>query len=136
VNDLLAQRKEIKRLERERESAERDKEEVEGRLAEQSRERELREFEMVSVGLEERKRKLGTEKEEEGLNGDLGRKRKRRFELDEEEMARIARDAREKVQKEIEQERVRLISYRFVFGPIDACSTAKGLYVYWILRPR
>ncbi|KAL2369122.1 RING finger domain-containing protein, variant [Blastomyces gilchristii SLH14081] len=113
VNDLLAQRKEIKRLERERELAERDKEEGEGRLAEEARERELREFEMVSMGLEERKRKLDIDRDRGGSwsggdrisNGELARKRRKGFELDEKTMRSIAQEEREKIRKEIERER-------------------------------
>ncbi|OJD16765.1 hypothetical protein AJ78_03103 [Emergomyces pasteurianus Ep9510] len=110
VNDLLAQRKEIKRLEKERELAERDKEEGEGRLAEEARERELREFEMVSMGLEQRKRKLDAERDWGGggdgsPNGELARKRRKGFELDEETMRNIAQEEREKVRREIEREK-------------------------------
>ncbi|KAK2744708.1 hypothetical protein FQN55_006627 [Onygenales sp. PD_40] len=108
VSDLLAQRKEIKRLEKERELAARDKEEDEERLADEARERELREFEMVSMGLEERKRKLDAEKGgEEGAssNGELARKRRKGFELDEDSMRNIAREERDKIRREIERER-------------------------------
>ncbi|OAX84484.1 hypothetical protein ACJ72_01155 [Emergomyces africanus] len=111
VSDLLAQRKEIKRLEKERELAERDKEEGEDRLAEEARERELREFEMVSMGLEEKKRKLDTDRDRGGgvngnhPNGELARKRRKGFELDEETMKNIAQEEREKIRKEIEREK-------------------------------
>ncbi|ODH38928.1 hypothetical protein ACO22_02090 [Paracoccidioides brasiliensis] len=109
VNDLLAQRKEIKRLEKERELAERDREEGEGRLAEEARERELREFEMVSMGLEERKRKLDSDAGGGGdasPNGELARKRRKGFELDEKTMRNIAQEEREKIRKKIERERI------------------------------
>ncbi|PGH13381.1 hypothetical protein AJ79_03660 [Helicocarpus griseus UAMH5409] len=110
VNDLLAQRKEIKRLERERELAERDKEEGEDRLAEEARERELREFEMVSMGLEDRKRKSNADAdsgggEDAGANGEVARKRRKGFELDEKTMRDIAREERDRMRKEIERER-------------------------------
>ncbi|EGC41765.1 RING finger domain-containing protein [Histoplasma capsulatum var. duboisii H88] len=109
VNDLLAQRKEIKRLEKERELAERDREEGEGRLAEEARERELREFELVSMGLEERKRRLDIDRDRGGEdgspNGEAARKRRKGFELDEKTMRNIAQEEREKIRKEIERER-------------------------------
>lgn len=117
MNDLLAQRKEIKRLEKERELTRHDKEENEEKLAEEARERELREFEMVSTGLEERKRKRDTENQEDERQGnnnansdDVLRKRRKGFELDEEEMRRIAKEERDKIRKKIEKERVRIYS--------------------------
>ena len=111
MNDLLAQRKEIKRLERERDAEEKEREQGEGRLMEEARERELREFEMVSMGLEERdrKRKIG---EDEG-GGDeadevekLRAKRRKGFELDEKELERVARSERDKVRRKMEEEKV------------------------------
>ncbi|KAL4925453.1 putative RING finger domain protein [Aspergillus undulatus] len=72
ISDLLAQRKEIGRLEKEREEAKRRIEEEQGREREEGREREVREFEMVSMGFDDRgnskKRKVVEEermKEEE-----------------------------------------------------------------------
>ena len=107
VNDLLAQRKEIKRLEKEREIAQAERQENEEQLAREARERELREFEMVSAGLDERKRKREEENEEANTTpGNSSRKRKKDFELDEEEMRRIAEAERSKIRKKIEDEKV------------------------------
>ncbi|KAG5297829.1 RING finger domain-containing protein [Histoplasma ohiense] len=134
VNDLLAQRKEIKRLEKERELAERDREEGEGRLAEEARERELREFELVSMGLEERKRRLDIDKDRGGEdgspNGEAARKRRKGFELDEKTMRNIAQEEREKIRKEIERERVR----NFPASPEWSCSwehTGGVIYLFF-----
>ncbi|KAF3480425.1 uncharacterized protein GIQ15_05772 [Arthroderma uncinatum] len=118
VNDLLAQRKEIKRLEKEREIAKQERDEDNERLAAEARDRELKEFEMVSMGLEEkmkRKRELeggtgGSDKTKK--NGDdtaesreAKKRRKEGFELDEEGMRKIAMEEREKMMKKIEKEK-------------------------------
>ncbi|EZG04639.1 hypothetical protein H106_05533 [Trichophyton rubrum CBS 735.88] len=119
VNDLLAQRKEIKRLEKEREIAQQERDEDQERLAAEARDRELKEFEMVSMGLEERKMKRKRELEErrqeneksekdgDGSPGNLEIKKRRKegFELDEEEMRKIAMEEREKMMKKIEREK-------------------------------
>src|ERR1700748_2300597 len=52
LNDLMAQRKEIKRLEKGWEAAEVEREEEEARAKEDQRRREVEEFERVSQGLE------------------------------------------------------------------------------------
>lgn len=101
---MLAQRKEIKRLEREREREVREREESEARTAEEARERELREFEMVAMGLE-KKRKI----EAGDSAGDTEMVRKRRKEgvrLDGEELRRLAKEERERTIREMEKEKV------------------------------
>ncbi|RJE16785.1 RING finger domain protein, partial [Aspergillus sclerotialis] len=50
INDLLAQRQEIKRLEKEREEARRAIKEEEARLEEEAKGREVKEFEVLSLG--------------------------------------------------------------------------------------
>lgn len=112
VNDLLAQRKEIKRLERERERELREKEEGEARTAEEARERELKEFEMVAMGLE-KKRKI----DEEDRAGDTEVVRKRRKEevgLDSEELRRLAKEERERIIREMEKEKVGFCTAEFM----------------------
>lgn len=121
INDLLAQRQEIKRLEREREEAKRRIAEGEERTLEEARMRELREFELVSMGLEtegsggnHRKRKA---EETEALATFKAReievdgKRKKVFQLDEKEMARIAREEQERLKEELKQEKVAPLSF-------------------------
>lgn len=73
INDLLSQRKEISRLEKEKEEARRRIEEDNGREAEEARGREVKEFEMVSMGFDDgennkKKRKI-EEEEGEGKEG-------------------------------------------------------------------
>jgi nitric oxide synthase-interacting protein len=108
---LLAQRQEIKRLEKEREEARRRIKEDEERRREEAKVRDLREFEMVSMGLEGgRKRKAAEERVDEQEKGKLVEvdgdgKRRKVFELDE-KMAKVARDEQERLKKEIEKEKV------------------------------
>ncbi|KAL4919535.1 hypothetical protein BDW62DRAFT_216945 [Aspergillus aurantiobrunneus] len=66
ISDLLSQRKEISRLEREKEEARWRIEEEHGREAEEAREREVREFEMVSMGFDDRGRDSKKRKGEVG----------------------------------------------------------------------
>lgn len=77
INDLLSQRKEISRLEKEKEEARRRIEEDNGREAEEARGREVKEFEMISMGFDDggnangnnkKKRKI-EEEEGEGKEG-------------------------------------------------------------------
>lgn len=101
VNDLLAQRKEIKRLERGWEKGEKDKEDDQVRREEEAKVREVEEFERGMQGYDG-KRKRDAE------NGEIGReKRRKEFELDEAEMSRIARAKRDQTIRELEREKVR-----------------------------
>jgi nitric oxide synthase-interacting protein len=128
INDLLAQRKEIKRLEREREEARKRMAEDDARTLEAAKMRELREFELVSMGLEgvaaangngnnPKKRKVMsstmTEAEVDAATEsfrqreiDVNGKRRKVFELGEVGMARYAKEEQERLKKEIERERV------------------------------
>ncbi|KAE8383383.1 hypothetical protein BDV26DRAFT_138023 [Aspergillus bertholletiae] len=123
INDLLAQRQEIKRLDREREEAKKRLAEEDERTLEEARERELREFELVSMGLEVAKhkpsghaqndnhKKRKAEEATEALAAFKAReievdgKRKKVFELDEKEMARVAREEQERLKQELKQEK-------------------------------
>ncbi|KAL1964970.1 hypothetical protein VTN77DRAFT_6170 [Rasamsonia byssochlamydoides] len=116
INDLLAQRKEIKRLEREREEARRRMAEEDARTLEEAKMRELREFELVSMGLEgaanNGKKRKATEAEVDAATEafrqreiDVNGKRRKVFELGEAEMARYAKAEQERLKKEIERER-------------------------------
>lgn len=117
INDLLAQRQEIKRLEREREEAKKRLAQDEERVLDEVRRKELRDFEIVSMGLESgnhKKRKApATETEaQEALDRFKARevevdgKRRRVFELDENEMARVARQEQERLKDELKREKV------------------------------
>lgn len=117
INDLLAQRQEIKRLEREREEAKKRLAEDDERTLEEARRKELHDFELVSMGLEPgqksssnsgKKRKA----EEEALAAVKARevevdgKRKKVFELDEREMARLAKEDQERLKRDLKTEKV------------------------------
>ncbi|RDW78663.1 putative RING finger domain protein [Aspergillus mulundensis] len=117
INDLLAQRKEIARLEKEREEARRRLEEESGREAEQAKDREVREFEMVSMGFDDggnvnKKRKVSVEddevwervkKREVDVGGGV---KKKVFELDEKAVEGVIRRERERLREEIKKEKV------------------------------
>lgn len=132
INDLLAQRKEIKRLEREREESARRSAEDEARMMEEARVRELKEFELISMGLEgsrqgnnNKKRKAPTMEKENGKEAltteakidaateafrqreiEVNGKRRKVFELSEAEIARYANSELERLRKKIELEKV------------------------------
>ena len=115
VNNLLAQRKEIKRLEKETERKKLEEADEESRAEQEARTRAVEEFERVQMGLEvmvgkgrqvvgRENGKVLVEEEEEGAEGVRGKKRK--FELDEDELLRIARAERGKARKALEDEKV------------------------------
>lgn len=112
ISDLLAQRQDIKRVEREREEAKKRIAEDEERTLEEARDREVKEFEMVSMGLEgnhRKKRKVEGEEEGKAFKArevEVDGKRKRVFELDEKEMARLSRDEQERLKEELKLEKV------------------------------
>lgn len=122
INDLLAQRQEIKRLEKDREEAKKRIAEDEERMLEKARRKDLRDFELVSMGLDAarsganngRKRKVGVDEEEEeralaafkAREVEVNGVRKKVFELDEKEMARVAAEERERLKGEIKKEKV------------------------------
>ncbi|KAL4878928.1 hypothetical protein BJY04DRAFT_229594 [Aspergillus karnatakaensis] len=116
ISDLLAQRKEIKRLEKEREDAKRAIEEEKGREDEEARGREVREFEMVSMGLEGGNKKRKIEDVEGEVEGRLEKFRRRGevdvngvkrkvFELDEGVVEGVLRKERERLREEVRREK-------------------------------
>ncbi|KAL4889190.1 hypothetical protein BDV59DRAFT_187082 [Aspergillus ambiguus] len=117
ISDLLAQRKEIKRLERERDDAKKRLAEDDERTLQEARERELREFELVSMGLEAttgsgnpRKRKADEESERalaafKAREVEVNGTRKKVMELDEAEMARVARDEQDRLKEALKREK-------------------------------
>lgn len=134
ISDLLAQRQEIKRLEKERADAKQRLAEDDEHTLEEARQRELREFELVSMGLENpggtqknenhKKRKAGDESAEEAALAAfkkrevvVGGKRKKVFELDEEEMKKVAREEQDRLTRELKREKVREFLFAvFVLG--------------------
>ena len=128
MNDLLAQRKEIRRLEKEVERKQTDQVEVGVRDEEEATARAVREFELVQMGLDVkpvtkdndgRNRILAGREggkipmEDEAVDGkkvvEGTKDRKRRFELDEEELLRIASKERSRAKRAIVQEKVYLV---------------------------
>jgi len=134
LSNILAQKKDIKRLARLRDAEARDADEQKGRQDDEDRKRAIREFEMTQSGLDVRsslarndkgpKRNLewrgtplGKEEMEAvasviGDNGssapstsDAPRPGKRKFELDEQELLRISQEDRSKARKAIEDEK-------------------------------
>ncbi|KAL3417411.1 RING finger domain-containing protein [Phlyctema vagabunda] len=120
LHNILAQKKEIKRLEKTREKEDRAAEDDQGREEDEAKERAVREFEKIQMGLESKvlaggasggskkivgreNGKVVVEQEMEGEAGKRGEKRK--FELDEDELLRIARDDRSKARKAIDDEK-------------------------------
>jgi len=110
MENLLWQRQEIKRFERELERQKREDEESEVLQDEEVKERAVREFELVQMGLSVSKpgsvgnivgRENGKVIVEETRKGE-----KRKFELDEDELIRIAREDRERAKKALSEEKV------------------------------
>ncbi len=115
--NILAQKKEIKRLEKAREKEMAEAEEIAAKEEEETRQRAVVEFERVQMGLEAKigggRSIVGRENgkvvvEEDVQGGKRGEKRK--FELDEDELLRIARDERSKAKKAIDDEKASKIT--------------------------
>jgi nitric oxide synthase-interacting protein len=115
MTNLLAQRKEMKRLEKVLERQKVEEEDQNLRDDEQARLRAVEEFEAVQAGLEvkvgagsrvigRQNGKIVVEQEQDGKPGE-GRGTKRKFEIDEEELKRIASEDRTKAKRTLEEER-------------------------------
>ena len=124
MENLLTQRKEIKRMQKEMELMTKEEEEDRARLDEEAKQRAIRGFELLQMGLEIRnsgKGVMGGVREQKVVgrgngkvileevvseNGGSGEKsKKRKFELDEEELLKIARDERQRAKTEITEEK-------------------------------
>ena len=109
MSNLLAQRKEIKRLEKEQERQRQEEEEVATERAEEERGRAVDEFEKVMMGLEGGPQKKTTvdmnQDKEEPMMESRGVKRK--FELNEEEMLKNGKEERAKARKALDDEKVK-----------------------------
>ncbi len=109
IGDLVAQRKEIARLEKERADEERQRALEDQDRDEEAKKRELERFEKTMRGEDIRSKNSksttnGSSREQEA---ELSKAKKRKaFELDEEEMGKIARGERDKIRKEMEIEKV------------------------------
>ncbi|KAI8966237.1 ENOS interacting protein [Daldinia sp. FL1419] len=122
LSNILAQKKEIKRLEKVREQEEREALEERAREEEEARERAVREFEMTQIGLDAKARsssakkddgitrKGSTDNRDQGSTPAVadesnGNGKKRKFEIDAEELLRIAQEDRAKARKAIDEEK-------------------------------
>ncbi|KAL8935155.1 MAG: hypothetical protein Q9216_005563 [Gyalolechia sp. 2 TL-2023] len=105
VSNLLAQRKEIKRLEKEDEKRKKEDDENATEKLEEEKERSVREFERTMMGLEgtgqQGKNKTSLAKGEASQSRGV----KRKFELNEEEMLKNAKEERVKARKAIDDEK-------------------------------
>lgn len=128
VENLLSQRKEIKRMQTELDRRMKEDEEQRVLEEEEAREKAVKDFELLQMGLEIRNRQaegksiigmgpkvvgrsngkvvLEQEEEDTPASGEGGSKRK--FELDEEELMRLARDERKKAKAALSEEKVKL----------------------------
>ncbi|KAF2804000.1 uncharacterized protein BDZ99DRAFT_526042 [Mytilinidion resinicola] len=119
MNNLLAQRKEIKRLEKDLEKQRKEDEEEKAQDDDEARERAVKDFEAVQMGLEVKigagGKVIGREggkvvvEKVEDLKDDetpeQGRGKKRKFEIDEEELLRIAKEERGRAKLALDEER-------------------------------
>jgi nitric oxide synthase-interacting protein len=104
----------MKRAEREREDARKRLAEDDERVADEARANDLREFELVSMGLgggKNKKRKANAEEEDaierfKAREVEVDGVRRKVFELDEGAMARVAREERERLRDELKKEKV------------------------------
>jgi nitric oxide synthase-interacting protein len=114
MTNLLAQRKEIKRLEKAAERRREEEEEQRAREDEEARHRAVEDFEAVQQGLEVKigrggkvvgreGGKIVVEKEE--LEVGETRSKKRKFEIDEDELKRIATEERSRAKLALDEER-------------------------------
>ncbi|KAI9712017.1 MAG: hypothetical protein M1820_001725 [Bogoriella megaspora] len=104
MNNLLAQRKEIKRLERDHERRRQEMEEIALLEDEEAKARAIEEFERVQIGLGGTTKHTGNDKREDRQSeGKRGTKRK--FELDEDELLRVAKEERENAKKAVQDEK-------------------------------
>ena len=111
MSNLLAQGKEIKRLKKEDERRQKESEEADLERGVEERERAVEQFENTMMGLEGGEKKMGKanglgRSNDEDPGRTEGRGVKRKFELDEEEMLRNAKEERAKARKALDEEKV------------------------------
>jgi len=135
LNNILSQKKEIKRLEKTREKEDIEAEEDNNKEEQEAKERAVQEFERIQMGLEAKlgngsKKIVGREDgkilvEEDVVGGKRGEKRK--FELDEDELLRIAREDRNKARKAIDDEKVCALGSSFFDQAHSYCRRPRPL---------
>ena len=109
MENLLAQRQDIKRMGLEWERRMKEEVEREEREEEEAKEKVVRDFEMLQQGMEPIRRNDYSSVGEEGRSRNEEVKTvkgvKRKFELDEEELMRIAREERQRAKRELDAEK-------------------------------
>lgn len=105
VSNLLAQGKEIKRLKKEDERRQREIEEEEMDRGEEEKERAIAQFERTMMGMEGGGKKEGKTSAPEEVEQNEGRGVKRKFELDEGEMLKNAKEERAKARRALDEEK-------------------------------
>jgi len=108
LSNILAQKKEIKRLEKAREQEERDALEMKARDDAEAQKRAIKEFELIQAGFDVRNGQHGPEAErtiERRDSTDEKRGEKRKFDLDDDELSRIAEQDRAKARRAIDDEK-------------------------------
>ncbi len=111
MSNLLAQGKEIKRLKKEDERRQKESEEADLERGAEEKERAVEQFEKTMMGLEggakqtDKGRGLPRSDTEEAARNE-GRGVKRKFELDEDEMLKNAKEERAKARKALDDEKV------------------------------
>ena len=107
MSNLLAQGKEIKRLKKEDERRQREIEEEELDRGAEEKERAIAQFEKTMMGMEGAGgKKDGRSGASGGVERTEGRGVKRKFELDEDEMLKNAKEERAKARKALDEEKV------------------------------
>jgi len=127
MENLLTQRKEIKRMQAELDRRMKEDEEERAREDEEAKQRAIRDFDLLQMGLElrnsrkgsgslvEQSKVIGRENgklileevvKEDETGGDGAKTKKRKFEVDEAELMRIAKEERQKKKTEITEEKV------------------------------
>jgi len=118
LSNLVAQRTEIKRLEKEWERRREEAESVEAGEEEEIRQRAVLEFERVQAGLGSGVKKSGGSGEEaQSKTPAAAAGTKRKFELDETELLRIAQEERTKLRREIDDEKRALAKHTSFWAP-------------------
>jgi hypothetical protein len=111
----LTQKKDIKRAQKARTAAEEEAAKQKAHEDEQDHERAIQDFELTQAGLDRKKKGSATRTDEEKVDATTGESdslalvpaTKRKFELDKDELDRIAREDKVKARKALEDEKVK-----------------------------
>lgn len=107
LTNILAQKKEIKRLEKTREHEEREAADGRARQDEEAQARAVKEFELVQAGFDVGRGAGRPGRDSSAEPADAKKGEKRKFALDEDEVAQHAENDRAKARKAIDDEKVR-----------------------------